>query len=111
MASADEFDSAIGCAYYAIDAPVRQVSIISVTGISAPPASIAEFSAGLHRQLEGSCETLTSAEAVVQALAVGAGLESDAVQVHTAVDPDAACTRAAVNVTGVIRVVLRGPAS
>ena len=100
------------CTYFYLDLGQRQVVLIPLEGVVAPPdAPYSVFARELADALDRDCLTVGQAAAAARDLAADAGLEAAGVVIYELTDDAAACTRTDVNVGGRVEVKLRGPAS
>lgn len=112
-------DGTATCAYFIVDAALQQVQLIGLPGANAPDPYSA-YAAALDEQLDAACVGLDEAADLARTLAASTEIvvngtridfteEASVLFIHIVEDPDAACTRANVNVGGRVEVTLRGP--
>jgi hypothetical protein len=112
-------DGTTTCATFIPDAQLQQVQLIGLPGVNAPDP-FTDYAAALNEELSASCVGLDEAADLARTLAASTEIvvngtridfteEASVLFIHIVEDPDAACTRANVNVGGRVEVTLRGP--
>ena len=107
-----EADGTGTCTYFYLDPDERQVVLIPLGGVVAPPgAPYSDFARDLATALDADCLTVSEAAAAARDLAADTALEAAGLVIYELTDDTATCTRTDVNVGGRVEVTLRGPAS
>lgn len=112
-------DGATTCAHAVVQPDQQQVQLIGVAASNAVDPYQA-YATALDAQLGAACMTLDQAADAARALAADTDIvidgtrielteEAGVLVIHMIEEPDAACTRADVNVGGLAEVTLRGP--
>ena len=110
------------CAYFIVDPAAEHVELIGMTGSTGDANPYESYAKALADQLDETCLSLEAAASVARSLAAETVIMIDgtridltepagALVVNEVEDPAAACTRSAVNIGGLVQVILRGPST